>query len=70
MNVSASVPVHGSHHLHYGALRAGGCGLDFPCDMHGHVDLDSLSEAARNDYFYARAVVGREYTRPSVQTND
>lgn len=38
----------------------------FPCDAGGHVDLDSLSDTARENYLYARAVVGREFTFPAV----
>ena len=44
------------------------CGrwLTFPCDAQGHVDIDALSERSRNNYLYARAMVGREYSAPSV----
>ena len=38
----------------------------FSCDAAGTVDMDSLSEAAREDYLYARAVIGREYSIPAV----
>ena len=70
MNICASTwnPA-GSYQLRYSALSGRGHELAFPCDDHGRVDIDSLSEAARNDYFYARAVVGREFDRPSIQTN-
>jgi len=30
------------------------------------VDLDSLSEAGRNHYFFARSMVGAELTTPTV----
>jgi hypothetical protein len=40
--------------------------LAFPCDEHGEVELDALSERAREAYFYARAVVGREFAQPAV----
>jgi hypothetical protein len=40
----------------------------FPCDAVGHVDMDALGERARNNYLYARAVVGCEFSRPKVQT--
>ena len=53
--------------LHFSSLFQGGRGLAFPCDARGQVDINSLSERARNNYFYARAVVGREFTWPSVQ---
>jgi hypothetical protein len=38
----------------------------FPCDEEGHVDLNALGERARNNYLYARAVRGREFTQPDV----
>jgi len=44
-----------------------GRGYAFPCDPMGHVDLNELSERARNNYFYARAVVGRELAFPAVR---
>ena len=40
----------------------------FPCDGNGQVALDELSERARNDYFYARAMVGRELAAPAVES--
>lgn len=39
----------------------------FPCDECGTVDLDTLSEQARNDYLYARAFVGRRYCAPTIR---
>ncbi|MCC2632986.1 hypothetical protein [Ramlibacter sp.] len=44
-----------------------GRGFAFPCDPEGHVDLDGMSERARNNYFYARAMVGRELSVPAVE---
>ena len=38
----------------------------FPCDAQGNVDMDALSERARENYFYARTVVGRELAVPAV----
>ena len=40
--------------------------LSFPCDARGQVELDALSDRARNNYLYARAVVGLEYAAPAV----
>lgn len=40
----------------------------FPCDAAGHVDMDSLSERARDNYLYARAVMGMEVAWPDVRT--
>ena len=45
-----------------------GRGFVFPCDPEGHVDLDHLSERARNNYFYARAMIGRELSYPAVES--
>jgi hypothetical protein len=47
--------------LRFQSLFHQGRAMSFPCDAEGHVDLDALSERARENYFYARAVVGREY---------
>jgi len=46
---------------------AHGMGYAFPCDPSGQVDLNRLGEAARNNYLYARAMVGREFAPPAVQ---
>ena len=47
-----------------------GRGFAFPCDGAGRVDLDGLSEEARNNYLYARAMIGRELSVPEVQAVD
>lgn len=44
-----------------------GRGYAFPCDGAGRVDLDQLTERARNNYLYARAMVGRELAVPAVE---
>lgn len=36
--------------------------LVFPCDEHGRVELDGLSEQGRLDYLFARAMAGRHYS--------
>jgi hypothetical protein len=41
--------------------------LAFPCDAQGKVNLDGLSDRARNNYFYARALIGREFSAPVVK---
>ncbi|ROZ66229.1 hypothetical protein [Ramlibacter sp. WS9] len=51
-------------------LFQAGRGFAFPCDPQGGVDMDALSERARNNYLYARAMMGREVTWPSVQRED
>ncbi len=55
------------YELRFQSLFNEGRALSFPCDAQGHVDMDALSERARGNYLYARAVVGREYATPAVQ---
>ena len=62
-------PVEPEYELRFQSLFDAGRALTFPCDAQGHVDLDRLSERARHNYFYARAVVGREYAPPAVVPN-
>lgn len=52
--------------LRFQSLFDPGRGFAFPCDRDGRVDMDALSERARNNYLYARAMIGRELTNPSV----
>ena len=54
--------------LRFQSLFQQGRGFAFPCDSRGHVDLDHMSERARNNYFYARAMIGRELTVPAIET--
>jgi hypothetical protein len=53
--------------LHFQSLFDSGRGFVFPCDPQGRVDLDSLSERARNNYLFARGMVGRELAVPAVR---
>ncbi len=53
--------------LRFQSLFHEGRALSFPCDVGGTVQLDALSERARTNYLYARAVVGREFAVPVVQ---
>ncbi len=64
MNVIATDP--SRFVLRFESLFDPGRGLAFPCDERGLVELDTLSERARRNYFYARVVVGREYATPAV----
>jgi hypothetical protein len=43
-----------------------GTSYAFPCDAGGQVDIGALSERTRNNYFYARALVGRDVSAPSI----
>lgn len=53
--------------LCFRSLFDSGRGYAFPCGPDGQVDLDRLSERARNNYLYARAMVGRELSVPAVE---
>ena len=53
--------------LCFRSLVHSGRGYACPCDDAGHVDLDALSDRARNNYFFARAMVGRELAVPAVE---
>ncbi|MBL0427497.1 hypothetical protein [Ramlibacter alkalitolerans] len=53
--------------LHFRSLFHSGRGFEFPCDAGGQVDLDAMSERIRNNYLYARAMIGREVAWPSVR---
>ena len=53
--------------LRFQSLFDGGRGYAFPCDPEGHVDLDRLSDRARHNYLYARALVGRDLSIPAVR---
>lgn len=64
------VPAPSSYELRFDSLFIEGRGLTFPCDASGQVFLDRLSERARNNYLYARAVVGREFGSPRVRLCD
>lgn len=55
------------HELRFRPLFDAGRVYTFPCDAHGHVDLDVLSDSARNDYLFARVFVGRKYRAPIVE---
>jgi len=54
------------YELRFQSLFDHGRALAFPCDARGHVELDALSDKARINYLYARAVVGREFAVPAV----
>lgn len=55
-----------SFELRFRSLFQEGRALAFPCDAVGHVHLDSLSARARDNYYYARSLIGREFAMPAV----
>ena len=52
--------------LRFQSLFDPGRRLAFPCDAAGNVDLDRLGHRALNNYLFARATVGREFSHPKV----
>ena len=66
MHASSSAASHG-YQLRFRSLFNEGRGYVFPCDAGGCVDLDALSDRARDNYLYARTVVGREFFMPAVE---
>jgi len=67
MNVSPATP---NFELRFRPLFADRRAFCFPCDAAGHVDMDALSERARINYFYARAMMGVELAWPDVRPHD
>ncbi len=67
MNQSADTSSEGPRYeLCFGPLNVNGRGYVFPCDEVGHVDMNRLSERGRNNYLYARVVVGHDLSCPVV----
>jgi len=67
MNDAQSTQSCGPYELSFRSLLCNGRGYAFPCDATGNVDIDALSSKARQNYFYARTVIGRELSMPAVQ---
>jgi hypothetical protein len=70
MKSSIHAPLAVAYEIRFQSLFNEGRALTFPCDADGHVQMDDLSEKARDNYLYARAVVGREYATPAVRLSD
>lgn len=52
--------------IRFASLFKEGRAMAFPCDASGHVELDTLPSRARDNYLFARAMIGREYSMPQV----
>ena len=55
------------YEIRYTSLFNAGRALSFPCDAAGHVPMDELSDMARHNYLFARALVGRDFALPEVR---
>ena len=67
---AAAISASPTYQLRFASLFDPGRGMAFPCDERGCVEMDSLSDATRRNYLYARAVVGREFATPTVMLGD
>jgi hypothetical protein len=52
--------------LRFNSLLKTGRGFVFPCDVDGLVPVDEFTEVLRDNYFYAREVVGAELAWPVI----
>jgi hypothetical protein len=64
MDQLTSACVAAQYELRFSHLFNAGKGFSFPCDANGQVDLDGLSESLRNNYFFARTLIGHELSVP------
>lgn len=55
------------YELRFQSLVDGQCYV-FPCNRAGHVDMNQLSDRVRNDYLFARALVGRDMASPAMES--
>jgi hypothetical protein len=70
MGSSTPLCADGRFELRFAATGPGGHDYVFPCDEHGLVDLDVLPERERTEYFFARALIGRDVARPVIVLRD
>jgi hypothetical protein len=66
--IGSAGPRHIAFELCFDPLRHASRGFAFPCDAEGQVLLNDMSDRLRDNYFYARAVVGNELSWPVVRT--
>ena len=66
MRTDSYHPAASAYYLFFGGLFPTVRSLLFPCDAAGRVEMDGMSERARDNYLFARAVVGCDYRVPVV----
>jgi len=70
MNVLKTDSSGSAHYEHYElqfqSLRDADHAYVFPCDADGHVNMDALSDAARENYLFARIAVGHDVCTRAV----
>ncbi|HEY6134353.1 MAG TPA: hypothetical protein VIW70_10265 [Rubrivivax sp.] len=52
--------------VRFASLFKEGRAMAFPCDASGRVEVDTLPSRARDNYLFARAMIGKEYSLPEV----
>jgi hypothetical protein len=67
---TSSAPTGTGFEIRFRSLFQDDRALTFACNREGRVDLDAMSERARNNYFFARATIGLEYALPVVKRSD
>jgi len=54
------------YELRFQSLHDAGGEYVFPCDAAGHVNMDALTDAARENYLFARIAVGHDVSTRAV----
>lgn len=54
------------YELRFDDLFTQGHGYVFPCDEHGVVDLDAISQNAKARYLYVHTLIGHDFSAPRV----
>jgi len=67
---SPAAPDAPCYQLRFAFLHDASRAFSFPCNAHGLVPMDMLSDRARTNYLYARTVIGRELAWPLVVPSD
>ena len=68
MNGTAQTPHRAANfELRFQSLFNEGRALAFPCDATGQVNMDAMTDRARNNDLCARTTIGREYSTPTLR---
>ena len=70
MSQTSSTPAATGFEIEFRSLLRKSRSLTFSCDSEGRVDLDAMSERARNSYFFACATIGGEYAMPVLKASE
>lgn len=66
MTAAALISTGSRYEIRFSSTFLQGRTATFPCDACGEVDIDSLSEAQRLDYLFARIMVRCECAGPEI----